>query len=295
VTARDLAAPLRAAGVAGWVHAVDIDSGREVGLGEDTRVVLSSVVKVALLVALFRRADAGRIDPSEPREVKVAGRTPGITGVSVFADAATISLRDLALLMITVSDNAAADVVFDAVGVDVVGAEMRALGLPGIAVRQTLRDMFAGLRDDTGGIGPLEAGAHLVDPAQRDRLRLLDPERSSSATPRDLTALLAAIWRDEAASAESCATMRHMLGLQVWPHRLASGFPYDDVRVSGKTGTLPTLRHEIGVVEYPDGGRYAIAVLTKSTATTALQPRADAAIGTVAHLAVAQLRARSGP
>ncbi|WCB92243.1 Beta-lactamase regulatory protein BlaB [Baekduia alba] len=287
----DLAAPLRAAGAVGWVHAVDIDTGREVGLEPDRRVAVSSVVKLPLLVAFFRQADAGRLDPARPCAVPVAGRTAGITGVSLFADAATISLRDLALLMITISDNAAADLVFDAVGVAEVQAEMRAIGLSGIAVRESLHEMFDALRDDSGGVGPLDASARLADPELRSQLRMLDPERSNSASPRDLTGLLRAIWRDEAATPAACASMRRMLGLQVWPHRLASGFPYDDVRVSGKTGTLPTMRHEIGVVEYPDGGRYAVAVLTQAAAIAATQPQVDAAIGSVARAAVERLRA----
>jgi beta-lactamase class A len=208
----------------------------------------------------------------------------------VFSDPATLSLRDLALLMVTVSDNAAADVLFDAVGVERVGAEMAALGLPGIAVRHNLRDMFAALEADTGAAGPADAAARVADPAAIARWRILDPERATSASPRDLTALLSAIWRDEAASPEACAEMRRVLGLQVWPHRLASGFPSDDVRVSGKTATLPTMRHEIGVVEYPDGGRYAVAVLTQTASPAPTQPLADAAIGAVGRAAVELLR-----
>ncbi len=170
----DLATPLRAAGAIGWVHAVDIDTGREVGLDADRRVAISSVAKVPLLVAFFRQADAGRLDPRQACDVPVAGRTLGVSGVSLFADHATISLRDLALLMITISDNAAADLLFDAVGVDVVQHEMRTLGLGSIAIRETLRDAFAALREDTGGASPLEA---LADGDLRDKLRMLDPER----------------------------------------------------------------------------------------------------------------------
>lgn len=72
--------------------------------------------------------------------------------------------------------------------------------------------------------------------------------------------MLQLIWDDAAAPAEACAEARRVLGLQVWPHRLASGFAdLDEVRTSGKTGTLvPTIRNEVGVVEYPDGGRYAV-------------------------------------
>jgi beta-lactamase class A len=279
-----------APGSRGWVHARDIDTGAEVGLDPDTRVPLSSIVKVALLVALHRLGDAGELDPTAQRTLPVAGRTLGFTGVSVFSDPATLSLRDLALLMVTVSDNAAADALFDVVGVERVGAEMAALGVPGIAVRHTLRDMYATLREDTGATGPADAADRVADLGAIARWRILDPARANSASPRELTALLVAIWRDEAASPPACAEMRRLLGLQVWPHRLASGFPSDDVRVSGKTATLPTMRHEIGVVEYPDGGRYAVAVLTQTGSPAPTQPRADAAIGAVGRTAVELLR-----
>jgi beta-lactamase class A len=279
-----------APGSRGWVHARDIDTGREVGLDPDERVPLSSIAKLPLLVALHRLGDAGELDPAAQRTVAVAGRTAGLTGVSVFSDPATLSLRDLALLMITVSDNAAADALFEVVGIERVAAEMAALGLPGIAIRHTLREMFALLEQDAGAADPAAAAARAGDPGALARWRILDPAHASSASPRELTALLAAIWRDDAASPEACAEMRRVLGLQVWPHRLASGFPSDDVRVSGKTATLPTMRHEIGVVEYPDGGRYAVAVLTQTGSPAPTQPRADAAIGAVGRAAVELLR-----
>jgi beta-lactamase class A len=285
-----LRAVLAAAGSTGWVHARDMDGTTAVGLDADRRVALSSVVKVALLVALERCIDAGRLEASERMEVPVHSRTQGLTGLSVMRDPVRISLRDLALLMITVSDNAAADQLFAAVGLDAVNAAMRELRLPGIAVRETMGDLYARLAEETGGPTPADAAARLTDPRAVGRLTALDPALGNSATPRDLTALLAAIWRDEAASPAACAEMRRMLGLQVWPHRLASGFPSDEIRVSGKTGSLPTLRHEIGVVEYPDGGRYAVAVLTQTSLPAPTQPAADAAIGTAARIAVEHLR-----
>jgi beta-lactamase class A len=285
-----LRAVLAAAGSTGWVHARDVDGAREVGLDADRRVSLASVAKVALLVAFARLVDAGRLDAGEPVEVPAGSRTQGLTGLSVMRDPVRISLRDLALMMITVSDNAAADRLFAAVGLDAVNGAMRELGLPGIAVPETMADLYARLAEETGGPTAAEAAVRLTDARAVGRLAVLDPALSASATPRDLTALLVAIWRDEAASPAACAEMRRLLGLQVWPHRLASGFPSDEIQVSGKTGSLPTLRHEIGVVEYPDGGRYAVAVLTQTSLPAPTQPPADAAIGTVARIAVEHLR-----
>lgn len=82
------------------------------------------------------------------------------------------------------------------------------------------------------------------------------------------------------------------MALQAWTNRLTSGFP-DEVKISGKTGTLPGIRNEAGVVEYPDGGRYAVGVFTVGHTFDYRLPAADAVIGTTARMATEHLR--SGP
>ncbi|MFC4910959.1 serine hydrolase [Actinomadura gamaensis] len=289
--ARAIEEAFRAAGVTGHLHAADIDTGREIGVGADEPVVLASVYKVPLLVAFFRLAARGALDPTTQVTLRPDERTEGGTGLTVMLDDVTMSLRDLACLMITVSDNAAADAVYARVGRDEINAALHALGLRRVHVVGDGQDLFDALLADSGTAGLGELWQRLDEPGMLDRLGSLDPSRTSYGTPRELTRLLAMIWRDEAAPAAECALMRRMLGLQVWPHRLSSGFPHDDVQVSGKTGTLLTLRNEIGVVEYPDGGRYSVAVFTRASETVAVQPRADAVIGTTARLAVEFLRA----
>lgn len=279
----------RAAGVTGFLHAADIDTGREVAVRADDPVVLASVFKVPLLVAFHRRAAEGLLDPVEQVTLPAGDRTSGPTGVSALLDDVRMSLRDLACLMITVSDNAAADALLDRVGLEAVNAAA-GLGLRGTVVTGGGRQLFDDLLADAGASGFPEVWARLDEPGMAARLRALDPARTSRSTPRDMTRLLAAIWRDEAAPPDGCAAMRRLFGLQVWPHRLSSGFPYDDVLVSGKTGTLLIVRNEVGVVEYPDGGRYAVAVFTRSLLPIAVLPQADAVIGTAARLAVEALR-----
>ncbi|MDX6742995.1 serine hydrolase [Actinocorallia sp. A-T 12471] len=287
-------AEFREAGVRGWLHALDLDSGAQLGVGAEEPVVLASVFKVPLLVAFFRRAAAGALDPREQVTLPPASRIAGPTGTSVLLDDVRMSLRDLACLMITVSDNTAAEAVLDRVGLPAVNRALAELGLTRTRVVAGARELHASMLADAGVADAADLWARIGEPGMTARLSALDPARATRGTPRDMTALLAAIWRDEAAPPESCALMRRMLGLQVWPHRLASGFPYDDVLVSGKTGTLPTLRNEIGVVEYPDGGRYAVAVFTRSRSTAATLPRADAVIGTTARLAIHSLRTHTG-
>jgi beta-lactamase class A len=281
----------REAGVVGHVHAVDIDTRREIGIGADELVVPASVFKLPLLVAFFRRVASGSLDPAERITLRSDERCAGSTGISMLVDDVTISLRDLAALMITVSDNAAADALYACVGEDAIRATTSALELPLTHVAGNACELHDSLLADSGASTMSELWALLGDPNTVARLRALDPARTSRTTPREMTRLLTLIWRDRAAPADECAQMRRLLGLQVWPHRLASGFPYDDVVVSGKTGTLPTIRNEVGVIEYPDGRRYAVAVFTRAHSPVAVSPMADAAIGTTARLAVQELRA----
>ncbi|MEV0584209.1 serine hydrolase [Nonomuraea sp. NPDC050310] len=281
----DLGPVFAAAGVEGWLHATDLESGREVGHRPDSALPIASIFKLPLLVELSRQADAGGLDLTERITVGPRQRTFGPTGLSVMLDEVTISLRDLAYLMIAVSDNTAADVLSARVGLEAVNAMLRSFGLTRTQVVMNTTSLYASMAEDTGHDWPYQ------EPEDLARMRVLDPARANSSTPREMTRLLGLIWTDRAASPELCAWMRGLLGLQVWPHRLASGFPYDDVEVSGKTGSLPTIRNEVGVVEYPDGGRYAVAVFTRAFSPAANLPRADAVIGTTAHLAVDHLRA----
>jgi beta-lactamase class A len=205
-------------------------------------------------------------------------------------DPLTMSLRDLALMMMSVSDNAATDVVCATVGLDRVNATMALLGLTDTVVGGDCRDLFATMTADAGVSSVDEF--EVVDEALLDRIGALDPARSlQRTTPRDITRLLQLVWDDEAAPAEACADIRRILGAQVWPHRLASGFPEDEITTSGKTGTLPRIRNEVGVVEYPDGGRYAVACFTTASRYSVKNPAQDAVIGRAARVAVDALRA----
>jgi beta-lactamase class A len=122
---------------------------------------------------------------------------------------------------------------------------------------------------------------------------VLDPQRTSGSTPRDITTLLDAIWTDQAASPAACQTVRDIMARQIWPHRMTSGFP-SGVTIAAKTGTLRAVRNECGVVTYPDGRQYAVAVFTRAQTLTERQPKVDASIGTAARLAVEHLRTLSG-
>lgn len=279
------------AGATVFAHARDIDSGVEIGWEADAPVVTGSVLKVPVLTDYVRRVEAGDVDPRQRIQVAAGSVTEGSTGLSVFSDDVTISLRDLATSMITVSDNGATDLLIGMLGVDHINATMAALGLPGTVLTGDCRSLFASMEREFDASGP--ALARALASATAERIAAMDvctPARTCRSTPAESTRLLQLLWTDAAAGRGACAEARRILGLQVWPHRLAAGFPRDDVTISGKTGTIGTVRNEVGVVEYPDGQRIAIGVFLRCQDPAFRQPRADALIGTIAAALAAFLR-----
>jgi len=289
--ADDLAAVFNASGARGYVHARAVDGAGEVGLDESTPVVTASVFKVPVLLELARQMAAGEIDPTERVVVPAGRRTLGPTGLSVMLDDVEVSVRDLAFMMMSVSDNTATDVLMERVDSTRIAATLESLGLHDTIVPDDCAHLLAGLGADLGIDRDSDPPVDFmdIDPALFAKARALDASQTNRTTPRDMTQLLSFVWTDQAGPAEACAEVRRIMALQVWPHRLSSGFP-DGVSVAGKTGTLPGIRNEAGVVTYPDGGQYAVAVFTVARSLAAQQPAIDAAIGTAARLAIDSLR-----
>ncbi len=290
----DFANTFAEAGVDGFLHAIDLSNGNALGHQEAGFVIPASVFKLPVLLELFRQHAVGELDAAAPVQVPVSDRAPGPNGLSVMVDPVTMSLRDLAWLMMGISDNAATDVVCAHVGLKHVNATLADLGLADTVIAEDCRDLFAVMLSDLGLQSFDELTGQLTW-EQHAKLTSLDPSRAATrTTPRDITRLLQLIWADEAAPAEACSEARRILSTQVWPHRLASGFAdLDEVTTAAKTGTLPGLRNEAGVVTYPDGGRYAVACFVRADTLTAKNARADAVIGLAARLAVDALRAQS--
>ena len=274
-----------------FVHAEELGSSNEVGTRADDAVVSASVFKVPVLVEACRRMAAGDIDPArrvvlDPDQFAVTGPT----GITVFADPVSLSFRDLCLSMISVSDNRATDVVMDILGLDEINAGLRELGLTRTVLVGDCAALFASMAEDLGlpadvGLDPLARGDEALLAT-----RALDPDRTNRTTARETSSLFARLWDEDGIDPAACAEARRILGLQVWPHRLRSGFPDDTVAVSGKTGTLPFVRNEAGVVEFADGARYAVSVFLRLPTPASVVPHFDRAIGELAAAAVSELR-----
>ena len=277
------------AGASGHLHARSVDGDLEVGLDADEPVVLASVFKIPVLLELTRQTAAGELDPLMRMCVTAADRAIGPTGLSVMLDDVDVTLRDLAYLMMSVSDNTATDVIMRHVGIERINKTLQDLGLHRTEIVGDCRVLLSTFTEDTGIERSPELRFGDMDPEQLRKWRVLDAERTTCSTPAEVTRLLQMIWRDEAGPPEACAEIRRVMALQVWPHRLTAGFP-SGVGLAAKTGTLPGIRNEAGVVTYPDGARYAVAVFTRARTFVDRQPEVDMSIGRAAFHAVEALR-----
>jgi beta-lactamase class A len=201
---------------------------------------------------------------------------------------------DLLYLSTAMSDNAAADALFDLVPPAEVDEAVRQAGVTGIAIRHRMGDLT---QTPAERFGPGEAHlAHSLaigsrTPGRGHAIAQLDVSRANSGSARAFAGLLQALWVPSRLPAEVAARVRGLMAGNVVRHRLAPDFSSDSSAWSSKTGTLLNLRHEVGVVEHDDGSSYAVAALTESRVPAAVQPGAEAVMARVARALHDYLRA----
>ena len=229
-----------------------LGTDRTWGLDADRVFPAASTIKTAILVALYRQVDAGRVDLDREVAIDPAAKVPGSGVLTWLRAGLRLPVADLAYLMIAISDNTASNLLLDLIGIDRVRQTIADLDLTGTALNRR----FIGRTPDAD-------------------------EPDNWTTAADLATLFAAIAADRAASPPSCAAMRSTLALQQHrdriPRLLTEAWTY-----AGKTGSLPALAHDAGLVTTPRG-TLALAILTRGIAD---RWRADAAIGAIAQLLI---------
>jgi beta-lactamase class A len=297
-------AVFQAAKCLGQLCVQPLDGSPGVDICADQLVVSASVVKVPIAVEVETQLADGRLDPRGRVILTAADRSPGPVGFSLYQDDVDVSIRDLVVAMLTISDNPATDALLQIVGLDAVNERMTHLGLTSSVVVSGEREIVDSIGRDAGLANwkalvewsrqPRSAAEqHEMDRRIYTDSTALLPERTTRTTARDMATLLRLIWTDQAGPAAACRRVRQLMGQQLTKHRLASAFRAP-VRVSAKSGGLiGVVRNEIGVVEFPDGRGYAVAVFTQTpggAAAGGADAEVNRAIGAAAAEAIGSLR-----
>jgi len=213
------------------VAIVDLTDGHKYLLRANDVYPQASSIKICVLAELYRQAQQGKLKLTDLYTVSAAdlvqdsdimgGLTPGVT---------QITLRDLATMMVAVSDNSATNVLIDRVGMDNVNAFLKAQGLRDTRLRRKMMDLKAAAEG-----------------------------RENVSTPNEMLNLLQALYRDEILNREMTADFFKVLSTHKdsWiPRNLP-----DDLRIADKPGALEGVRNDSGVI-FVDKRPYVLCVMT---------------------------------
>jgi beta-lactamase class A len=231
----------RAGGTLG-VAARNLQTGEEVTWQAERAMPTASTFKFPVLAELFAQAEAGTLDLDERIPLLAEDQAGGSGVLRDLLPGLQPTLRDLAMLMIIVSDNSATNMLLDRVGGPAaVTAAMRTLGLPSIVVNRRL--IFS-----AAPRGPV-----------------------AEAAPRDMMQLAAMLAEGSLVSPEASREMRAIMARQHYheqfPRYLAL-LPYAEdneqprlLRVLNKTGANGGLRADVGLVQVGDADLVAFSVV----------------------------------
>jgi len=116
-------------GVAGYAIQ-DLSTGESFDLNADLVFPTASSIKLAILLELMRQAQQGTLSLDEKHTVRRSEMVGGGDPILYMLGDGTVTmtLRDLAVFMVVLSDNSATNILIDRVGMDSVNAESRAWG-----------------------------------------------------------------------------------------------------------------------------------------------------------------------
>ena len=115
----------------------------------------ASSIKLAVLYELYRQAEEGRVDLGELTRPPLP-RVRGGGVLQELGNQVSLTWRDVAVLMMGWSDNAATNVLIDRVGMDAVNRRLDLLGLRATRLRRKMMDLEAARRGDENVSTPAE-------------------------------------------------------------------------------------------------------------------------------------------
>lgn len=217
------------------LHVKDLETGRVVELNPDESFPAASTIKVAILYDLYRQAAEGRLDLAEVTRPPLP-RVRGGGVLQELGDRVSLTWRDLASLMLAVSDNEATNLLIGKLGMEPVNRRIEALGLTKTRLRRRMMDLEAASRGD-----------------------------ENVTTPAELVRLMLAVRNGDGLDAAMAKDIREVASLPRWD-TLSTRPPFlapipGSVKALEKAGELEGVRAAVAVVELPKRP-YAAAIMT---------------------------------
>lgn len=227
------------------LYAKNLGTGQEFGVAPDTRVRTASTIKLPVLCALESLVAAGKVKWDERIVVKAEDKVSGSGVLSSLADHTDLTVRNLAILMIVLSDNTATNLILDRIGADAVNDYLDTIGLVKTRINRKVRGDGTKLSSPSGW-----SKAGLVEDNKRFGLGV--------STPREMVRLLELLEDGKVVSPEASKDVLEILKMQRDNSGIRRHTP-DGVAVASKSGALDALRSDVGIV-YTKHGPIALAI-----------------------------------
>jgi beta-lactamase class A len=207
----------------------------------DEPFAAASTIKLPILVALYDAAARGAVRLERRRRLRPEDQVTGSGVLQLLTPGVRLPLRDLAELMITVSDNAATNMILEVLGIEQVNACLAGLGLRHTRVHRPLQ------------VVPVGAGT------------------PNTVTAGELAELLERLATGRLVSWEACRRMVATLKRQQLNDALPALLPQPEGTAVGalpawefahKTGGIPGHQHDVGLLYLP-GQTIVVCVLTR--------------------------------
>ena len=224
-----------------FLAAKNLKTGKSVQIHGSEKVRTASTIKLPILVDLYALASEGKIRLDEEVTIRATDIVSGSGVLRELSAGTKLRLRDVANLMIVVSDNSATNVCIERIGADSVNARMDMLGLLSTRLMRKVRG----------------DGNQLSAPQGWSKAGLLESNKQyglGSTTSLEMLALLEMIEQGKLpGSAEMLAILKRQQYNDGIGRKLAG------LTVANTTGALDHLRSDIGIV-YTKAGPIALAI-----------------------------------
>ena len=227
------------------LFAKNLDTGATYALGADDRVRTASTIKLPIAVEVYGAVAEGKAKLTDTLEMRAEDVVGGSGVLFEFSRGLRVPIRDLANLMLVVSDNTATNLLLDRFTADAVNARMKSLGFE---YTRSLRKILG----DGKNLKPVPSG-HSKEGLQEEFKRF----GIGVSTPREMVRLLEMLEKGEVINKETSAAILGILKRQQYKDGI--GRTISEWPVASKSGALDHLRSDLGIV-YSPRGRVAMAI-----------------------------------
>lgn len=230
----------------------NLSNGEEFYINGDKRFLTASVFKVFVLIELYNQAIKSKINLSDRYTLKNSDKSLGSGVLQLLDEGLQPTIRDLAKLMMILSDNTATDIIMDMVGKENINNTIRnILGLKNTRVMLTTREILL----DIAGTNDIESAKRNFEEMKinTNGKWATDFKDNDITTPKEMVKTLELLYKKKILTPESCEEIIDIMkNCQTGSARIKRFLP-PNVKVAHKTGTMPGVVNDAGILFTPKG------------------------------------------